>query len=140
MRWQHRFDGLLLPAAFVPLAEDAGLIEQLGGWVLEHAVAQAAAWARDGVIGPAFMLAVNVSAGQLVASGFTELVRDVLDRHEWPAASLVLELTETSLMTDCELARRQLEDLDKLGVKLAIDDFGTGYSSLSYLHRFASTS
>ncbi len=137
VRWQHRLDGLLLPAAFVPLAEDAGLIEQLGSWVLDRAVAQAAAWARDGVVDPSFMLAVNVSAGQLAASGFTELVRDVLKRHEWPASSLVLEITETSLMTDCELARRQLEDLEQLGVKLAIDDFGTGYSSLSYLHRFA---
>ncbi len=83
VRWQHRFDGLLAPAEFVPLAEEAGLIVQLGAWVLDRAVAQAAAWASDGVIEPSFLLAVNVSAGQLAASGFTDLVHDVLHRHRW---------------------------------------------------------
>jgi diguanylate cyclase (GGDEF)-like protein len=137
VRWQHRTDGLLLPAAFVPLAEEAGLIKDLGAWVLERAVAQAVAWVTEGVVDHPFLLAVNVAAGQLAAPGFTDLVGDVLRRRRWPASGLVLELTETSLMTDCELARQQLAELEDLGVKLAIDDFGTGYSSLSYLHRFA---
>jgi diguanylate cyclase (GGDEF)-like protein len=137
VRWPHRTDGLLLPGAFVPLAEDAGLIEALGAWVLERAVAQAAEWVADGVVGQPFLVAVNVAAGQLAAPGLTELVQDVLARYDWPASNLVLELTETSLMIDCELARQQLDHLERLGVKLAIDDFGTGYSSLSYLHRFA---
>ena len=137
VRWQHRSDGLLLPAAFVPLAEEAGLIKPLGAWVLDQAVAQAATWVTEGIVDHPFLLAVNVAAGQLAAPGFTDLVQDVLRRYRWPASGLVLELTETSLMTDCDLAREQLAELAQLGVKLAIDDFGTGYSSLSYLHRFA---
>jgi diguanylate cyclase (GGDEF)-like protein len=137
VRWNHPTDGLLHPHAFVPLAAEAGLTEPLGAWVLEQAVAQASAWAVTGVVDHSFLLAVNVAAGQIAAPGFTDLVRDVLKRHEWPATNLVLELTETSLMIDCDVARRQLDDLEGMGVKLAIDDFGTGYSSLSYLHRFS---
>jgi diguanylate cyclase (GGDEF)-like protein len=137
VRWRHRTDGLLAPAAFVPLAEEAGLIEDLGAWVLDQAVARAAGWVREGVVAPPFTVAVNVAAGQIASPGFTELVNLVLRRYRWPASSLVLELTETSLMIDCDMARAQLEQLERLGVQLAIDDFGTGYSSLSYLHRFA---
>ena len=136
-RWHHRTDGLLLPATFVPLAEEAGLVEELGAWVLDRAVAQASEWVEHHVVAHPFMLGVNVAPGQIASAGFADRVSDVLRRYGWPAPSLVLELTETSLMIDCEQARTQLEHLERVGVRLAIDDFGTGYSSLSYLHRFA---
>jgi diguanylate cyclase (GGDEF)-like protein len=137
VRWVHPDEGVLTPESFVPHAEEAGLAAELGEWVLSHAVAQAAAWLADGVVDHPFLVAVNVAASQIASPGFADLVDDVLRRYGWPASDLVVEVTETSLMSDCELAREQLARLEALGVRLAIDDFGTGYSSLSYLHRFA---
>jgi diguanylate cyclase (GGDEF)-like protein/PAS domain S-box-containing protein len=135
-RWIHPRDGLLTPAAFVPLAEEAGLIETLGGWVLRQAVQQAATWLAAGDIHHPFAISVNVSAGQLAAGDFAGDVQSVVNHWAWPVECLVIELTETSLMADCDHARGQLARLEEIGVKIAIDDFGTGYSSLSYLHRF----
>jgi diguanylate cyclase (GGDEF)-like protein len=135
-RWLHPRDGALPPETFVPLAEEAGLIEALGTWALGRAVQDVAAWFEAGDIRHPFALSVNVSAGQLAAGDFASEVQSVLRRWHWPAKSLVVELTETSLMADCENARQQLRRLDEIGIRIAIDDFGTGYSSLSYLHRF----
>jgi diguanylate cyclase (GGDEF)-like protein/PAS domain S-box-containing protein len=135
-RWRHPREGLLLPATFIPLAEEAGLIETLGAWVLRTAVEQARAWLDAGDLQHPFALSVNVSAGQLAGGDFAADVQKVLQRSRWPADCLVIELTETSLMADCEHAREQLARLEDIGIKIAIDDFGTGYSSLSYLHRF----
>jgi EAL domain-containing protein (putative c-di-GMP-specific phosphodiesterase class I) len=135
VRWQHPTEGPLLPDAFLPLAEDTALIEELGAHVLDRAVAHAASWRAEGILPRSFALAVNVGASQVTTGRFAELVDDVLRRHDWPASSLVLELTERTLLVDCDVARRELGRLAHAGVKVAIDDFGTGYSSLSYVHR-----
>jgi predicted signal transduction protein with EAL and GGDEF domain len=136
VRWDHPRDGLLGPAAFVPLAEEAGLIETLGSWVLNRAIEQASAWLEAGDVAHPLALSVNVSAGQLAAGEFASDVQAALRQWKWPAQHLVIELTETSLMADCDHALEQLGELEAIGIRIAIDDFGTGYSSLSYLHRF----
>jgi EAL domain-containing protein (putative c-di-GMP-specific phosphodiesterase class I) len=136
VRWDHPRDGLLGPAAFVPLAEEAGLIETLGSWVLNRAIEQASAWLEAGDFAHPLALSVNVSAGQLAAGEFASDVQAALRQWKWPAQHLVIELTETSLMADCDHALEQLGELEAIGIRIAIDDFGTGYSSLSYLHRF----
>jgi diguanylate cyclase (GGDEF)-like protein/PAS domain S-box-containing protein len=135
LRWNHPERGLVGPDEVIPWAESTGLIVPLGTWVLETAVRQAAAWA-DAYDRRHFLLAVNVSARQLAAPVFANLVGDVLARCDWPADALALEITESVMLEDTELNLRALEHLKSLGVRLAIDDFGTGYSSLSYLHRF----
>jgi diguanylate cyclase (GGDEF)-like protein/PAS domain S-box-containing protein len=135
LRWYHPERGLVLPTAFIDVAEETGLIVRIGKWVLEEAVRQARAWCdRAGL--DSLVVAVNVSARQLTAPGLVSMVSQVLTRNRWPAEQLTLELTESILIDDADAAIVVLEDLKRLGVRLAIDDFGTGYSSLSYLHRF----
>ncbi|HSP39342.1 MAG TPA: EAL domain-containing protein [Frankiaceae bacterium] len=135
VRWDSRVLGKVLPNEFIPVAEDTGLIIDLGAWVLHHACVQAAVWLRNGVRAD-FTLAVNVSGLQLLSSGMVDTVRSALTLSGLPAENLLLEMTESVLLerTDQTLAR--LHELKRLGIRLAIDDFGTGYSSLSYLSRF----
>jgi diguanylate cyclase (GGDEF)-like protein/PAS domain S-box-containing protein len=136
LRWPHPERGLVLPAEFIGVAEETGLIVRIGRWVIEEAVRQVRAWA-DRIPGSSGLaVAVNVSARQLTAPGLAPTVARVLERHDWPAEQLTLELTESILVDDAEAALTVLGQLKALGVRLAIDDFGTGYSSLSYLHRF----
>ncbi|GAA0532261.1 hypothetical protein GCM10010172_11280 [Paractinoplanes ferrugineus] len=130
VRWQHPTLGLLPPAEFLDLAEDLGLLPELGGWILEQACAQAVEWQRDN---PDFELNVNLSVSQLANPDLTEEVRDVLARTGMPAHRLVLELTETMALTDLTASARVLTSLKTLGVRIALDDFGTGFSSLSHL-------
>jgi len=134
LRWTRASVGSVARTAFIPIAEETGLIVPIGEWVLRHACKQALAW-RARVRGD-FSVAVNISARQFQQPGLVELVRDVLGETELPPSALELEITESSAMHDLAHTGRTLRELKALGVTLAIDDFGTGFSSLSYLSRF----
>jgi EAL domain-containing protein (putative c-di-GMP-specific phosphodiesterase class I) len=135
LRWRHPERGLVSPARFVPLAEESGMIAELGTWVLGEACRAAARWpAPPG--GAAAGVAVNVSGRQLQDAALAGHVRAALDASGLEPARLTLEFTESVIMQDTEATLAQLEALKALGVRLAIDDFGTGYSSLAYLQRF----
>jgi diguanylate cyclase (GGDEF)-like protein len=132
VRWQHPERGLLPPVEFVPAAESTGLIHPLTDFVLDRAVAQAAAWSAAGQTLP---VAVNVSTRSLLDPGFADRVLAVLALHRTPPQLLGLEITETTIMEDPDRALAVLTGLATAGVRLSIDDFGTGYSSLAYLKR-----
>ena len=132
-RWQHPQRGLLLPGAFIPDAEESGLIVPLGAQVLLAACQQTAAWNRLRPAGEPLSVAVNLSARQLSDSGLRATVVDALEISSLPAALLTLEVTESIIMSDVVASAESLAGLRALGVRVAIDDFGTGYSSLSYL-------
>jgi diguanylate cyclase (GGDEF)-like protein/PAS domain S-box-containing protein len=134
IRWRHPELGLVLPDDFVPLAEENGLIEPLGLWVLRTACLQHRAW-REARL-PALRLAVNMSARQFQRSGLESRVREVLLETGMDPRWLELELTESVLMQEADSTASLLENLSALGISFALDDFGTGYSSLSYLKRF----
>jgi diguanylate cyclase (GGDEF)-like protein len=130
LRWRHPERGMISPAEFIPIAEDSGLINQLGLWVLNTACAEAATW-PDHV-----RVAVNVSPVQFRSPSLALNVAAALAACNLPASRLELEITEAVLIRDDEAALDMLHQLRKLGVRIALDDFGTGYSSLSYLQRF----
>jgi diguanylate cyclase (GGDEF)-like protein/PAS domain S-box-containing protein len=134
VRWRHPQRGLMLPDHFVPIAEDCGLIGQIGSWVLRQACKQAKEW-EDGGLQPG-PVAINVSASEFRSQGYLEQVRGVLDDTRLDARNLELELTESVLMNNVESSQSTLCALKELGIKLVVDDFGTGYSSLSYLQQF----
>ena len=134
VRWQDPVKGLIMPAQFIPLAEETGLITPLGNWVLKETCRQGQCWIEAGL--PPLTLAVNLSAHQFLHSNIQEVVAEVLAETGFPAQQLELELTESALMAREDDAIRILGQLRALGVRLAIDDFGTGYSSLAYLKRF----
>ena len=133
LRWQHPEQGLMLPATFITLAEDTGLILPLGEWVLQTVCGQVADWYGAGLV-PG-RVAVNLAANQLHHDGFLPAVEQILDasscRPEW----LALEITEGVIMREHTPSFQALQQLQELGIDLAIDDFGTGYSSLAYLKR-----
>lgn len=131
MRWLHPQRGFISPGEFIPLAEETGLILEMGRHVLEEACRQLAEWTSKGL--DAGMLAVNVSVQQFRHPGFVEQVRDALSRFGVAASRIKIEVTESLLMTEQEQATRMLNELRALGLHMSIDDFGTGYSSLSYL-------
>jgi diguanylate cyclase (GGDEF)-like protein/PAS domain S-box-containing protein len=135
LRWTHPERGEVPPAVFIPLAEQTGLIHELGRFVLHTACQQAAHWLQAAPSAP-LTVGVNISGRQLQRPGFVDEVREVLADSGLPPQLLVLEMTESILMDDTEGTLQTLEELKAMGVKIAIDDFGTGYSSLSYLHRF----
>lgn len=132
LRWRTPSRGVVSPAQFIPLAEETGLILELGNWVLDQACANLAQWLPHR---PALVLAINISPRDLRQPDFVERVRDCLQRHGVPAHALELEITEGSLMEDVERCIAAMLELKQLGVRFAIDDFGTGYSSLIYLKR-----
>lgn len=134
LRWQHPTRGLLLPDAFIPLAETTGLIVPIGEWVLRHVCAQLREWSGQGLNG--FRVAVNLSPRQFRQQGLVETIREIVHESGVPASSLEFELTESCVMDDAATAARILQQLKDMGVWLAIDDFGAGYSSLKYLKRF----
>ena len=137
VRWAHPERGLVPPAEFIPLAEETGLIVPIGAWVLEQACETLGRWTRkDPKLAPG-ILAVNLSARQLLSSGLLDAIKGVLGNAGVAASRLVLEITEGALMEDVGFFLETLAALRSIGVCLAIDDFGTGYSSLSYLKRFA---
>jgi diguanylate cyclase (GGDEF)-like protein/PAS domain S-box-containing protein len=138
LRWAHPRRGLVAPAAFVPLAEEKGLIVPIGRWVLHEACRQASAWQATFASGQRpFAVNVNLAARQLHQPDFVEGVAVVLQETGLPPQALVLEITERSLVEDIAVVTAALDGLRALGVRLALDDFGTGYSSFSYLPRLA---
>ncbi|MGY1624263.1 putative bifunctional diguanylate cyclase/phosphodiesterase [Geodermatophilus sp. SYSU D00965] len=137
LRWQSPTLGAVPPARFVPVAEDLGLIGEIGGWVLREACRTAAAWRREHRAAADTTMSVNVSAVQLTAPDLLDQVRGALTASGLPASALVLEVTETALVGDPERAAASLAALRALGVRVALDDFGTGYSSLGHLQQFA---
>jgi len=135
-RWHHPTEGLLEAGRFIELAEESGLILDLGAWVLQEACRIAGSWRHTGGDATHFTLRVNLSARQIAQPDIVDTVVRALAAAELPAHKLCLEITETALMQDPASALRVLTDLRSLGVSLAVDDFGTGYSSLAYLKRF----
>jgi len=135
-RWLHPERGLLVPAQFLPIAEESGLIVELGGRILRDSLAQLAHWRAVGLQFASCSLSVNVATQQLIDGRFLDVVHDALGETGIDADSLWLEITETALMADTNAAGRALRDLRGLGLHLSVDDFGTGYSSLTYLKRF----
>jgi diguanylate cyclase (GGDEF)-like protein/PAS domain S-box-containing protein len=135
LRWRNPELGDVVPARFIPVAEDSGLIVSIGAWVLEEACRQAQLWRQTGW--PDLGMSVNLSALQFRRPGLVETVAGALERSGLPPHLLELELTESILLDDVEKNLETVRQLKALGVRLSIDDFGTGYSSLSYLKRFA---
>ncbi|WLH81605.1 EAL domain-containing protein [Pseudomonas sp. FP2335] len=133
LRWEHPQQGLLLPATFIELAEKTGLIIPIGEWVLNEACRQMRLWYVQGY--EDWRIAVNLSALQFCHAGLVNSVATALERHQLPANSLTLEITETTAMSDADASMTVLQQLSDMGVDLSIDDFGTGYSSLMYLKR-----
>jgi diguanylate cyclase (GGDEF)-like protein len=134
MRWRHPTRGLLPAGAFIEVAEESGFIVELGGWVVEEAIRQAAIWVREY---PSLdvMMRVNLSPVQLMSPGLVGVVSECLSRHRLPGARLCFEITEHAVMQDIEAALQILHELAALGVEFAIDDFGIGHSSMAQLKR-----
>jgi diguanylate cyclase (GGDEF)-like protein len=130
VRWRHAERGMISPAEFIPIAEETGLINQLGEWVLATACAEATTWPDD------INLAVNVSPVQFRSGTLALKIVAALAASGLPANRLELEITEAVLIRDDDAALKILHQLRAIGVRIALDDFGTGYSSLSYLQRF----
>ena len=135
-RWLHPDRGLLAPGQFLPMAEESGLIVDLGARILRDSLAQLAHWRAVGLQFASCSLSINVATQQLIDGRFLDVVHDALGETGIDADSLWLEITETALMADTNAAGRALRDLRGLGLHLSVDDFGTGYSSLTYLKRF----
>jgi len=136
VRWRHPGKGVLMPGQFISIAEDCGQIAKLGRWVLTEACRELVAW-RGGVAGGnRLRVAVNISGRHLQHGDLFKDVTDALTASGLEPANLVVELTESTMMSNTEANLERLQKLKSVGVRLALDDFGTGYSSLSYLHRF----
>ncbi|HEX6756607.1 MAG TPA: EAL domain-containing protein [Mycobacteriales bacterium] len=132
VRWRHPRRGVLPPSAFLPLAEEIGLIAEIDSWVLEDACRAGAGWQQRRA---GLTVSVNVTADRFASTDLVGAVADALVETGLPPDCLLLELTETALVADAEATISRLSALGALGVQVAIDDFGTGYSSLAYLHR-----
>jgi diguanylate cyclase (GGDEF)-like protein len=133
LRWRHPTRGLVPPDVFIPIAEEIGLIHEIGRWALHQAVEELANLRR---VDPALTVSVNFSPREVTDGSFVAQVVDALAGAGLPADRLTVELTETALLTDPALAMRHLRSLKERGVRISLDDFGTGYSSLSYLRQF----
>jgi diguanylate cyclase (GGDEF)-like protein len=134
IRWPHPRLGLVPPLKFIPLAEDAGLMQALTTWVLGEAMTQCALWRATGRM---LAVSVNVTTTNLLQDGFIELVADLLQKNGLPGESLVIEITETSIITDFARSKAVIEDLRDLDIVVSIDDFGAGFTSLAYLSSLA---
>ncbi|CAN7329180.1 EAL domain-containing protein [Pseudoduganella sp. LjRoot289] len=134
LRWNHPEHGLVSPARFIPIAEECGLIVEIGQWVLREACLQAMRWEAAGLVSGT--VSVNISALEFRHGAFLACLRSVLAETGLPPAKLELEITEGVLMHDAANSAAVLRELKDVGVMLAVDDFGTGYSSLSYLNQF----
>ncbi|MGQ5522226.1 sensor domain-containing protein [Chitinimonas sp. PSY-7] len=134
VRWRHPQWGMVSPAEFIPVAEECGLIDEIGTWVLNEACRQMAEWQRNGI--PIPRIAVNLSVRQFRHDNVYKRVVETLDRHMLPPSQLTLEITESLMMQRDDDTLSVLKALNNMGLTLAVDDFGTGYSSLGYLKRF----
>ncbi len=130
LRWKHPLRGLVLPGEFIPVAEEIGLINQIGEWILRKACAEVAGWPIP------VKVAVNLSPLQLRSNNLVQAVINALAASGLPPERLELEITEAILIQETEKTLATLHQLRALGVRIAMDDFGTGYSSLSYLRKF----
>jgi diguanylate cyclase (GGDEF)-like protein/PAS domain S-box-containing protein len=135
LRWHREGHGVVLPADFIPVAEETGLIVPIGTWALEHALTELRALTRAHDAGDWPLLAVNLSALQLRLPTSIEMVRDAIRASGVDPSMLSLEITESALMDDMDTSAHAMHALRELGVRLAVDDFGTGYSSLAYLKK-----
>ncbi len=136
-RWEHPILGSVMPSRFIPVAEETGMILALGLHVLRTALLEARRWRGEGL--PSMTVSVNVSARQLAQPNFVEEVKTILGETDMPASSLELEVTESSVMADVEVAAETLRQLAGLGISVSLDDFGTGYSCISQLNSLAVT-
>lgn len=134
VRWSQPKLGYVSPADFIPIAEESGLIIELGDWILHAACKQAKQWLDEGI--NEFKISVNVSSVQFKQTAFIETVRSAINKSQLPPHLLELELTESAVMSDVEDNIERLAQFKEMGISIAIDDFGTGYSSLSYLKQF----
>ncbi|CEA07540.1 Cyclic di-GMP phosphodiesterase Gmr [Arthrobacter saudimassiliensis] len=135
VRWNHPTRGLLPPGEFIPVAEESGVIADVGAWVLQAALQQLGRWLEDGTVGPDFSLRVNLSAMELQRIDLVDTVRLALRGCGATPANLILEITESAFVAGGDVETYSLKALSALGVRIEIDDFGTGYSSISYLRR-----
>ena len=131
LRWRHPTEGMIPPAHFIPIAEQCGLMDPIGLWVLRTGCRQLRAWDDAGL--PALRLAINLSAGQFSDRRLVQSIGNALSDHAVPPDRLQVEMTESAAMQDRDITRRVFSDLHALGVTVAIDDFGTGYSTMSHL-------
>ena len=136
VRWNHPTRGLVSPLEFIPIAEESGVIHEIGLWVLEKACEQTQCWREQFHLAEGFEVSVNLSPQQCKEPGLVNSVTEILRRTGLPPSSLNLELTESLLMEDIDQAKAVLNELKRLGIGLKIDDFGTGYSCLKYLCQF----
>jgi len=134
LRWEQKELGMVSPSEFIPIAEESGLILQVGEWVLEQACLQNKRWQDEGY--PPIKVSVNLSVWQIKHSDIVKTVQQILEKTGLNPIWLELEITETAIMENKRSILRTLKQLKKMGVSIAIDDFGTGYSSLNYLKRF----
>lgn len=134
IRWHHPNKGLLLPEAFLRIAEETGLIDKMGLWVLERACRQLSAWHQQG--NRELKMSVNLSSRQFLNAGLFDDIQQILHDTHVPGSALILEITESMMMQNMGEAIRVMHRLKSLGVLLSLDDFGTGYSSLAYLKKF----
>jgi diguanylate cyclase (GGDEF)-like protein len=136
VRWQDPDTGLRPPGDFIPIAEESSLILHIGEWVLAEACRQAAVWRRDTETRHLLPVNVNLAARQVADERLPDIVRSAVEDAGLEPSDIALEITESALIEDAEVASRTLAELRRLGLGVMLDDFGTGYSSLSYLHRF----
>ncbi|MGB3189504.1 MAG: EAL domain-containing protein [Limnoraphis sp.] len=136
VRWQHPTRGLISPHSFIPIAEEIGLIIPLGQWVLHQSCQQLQTWKKQNLVDDSFFVSVNLSARQLTQLNLNEQVDQIIHDTQINPQCLKLEITESSLMENPQIAIEILKKFKQRGIQLGIDDFGTGYSSLSYLHYF----
>jgi EAL domain-containing protein (putative c-di-GMP-specific phosphodiesterase class I) len=139
VRWKHPEQGFVSPLEFIPVAEDSGLIQPIGEWVLREACRQLRAWKERFPAYPDLSMSVNVSGKQFAQSDLIEMIQETLDENHLDPRNLKLEITESTVVENVETAITMLKRLKAFGVESCIDDFGTGYSSLSYLHRFSAS-
>ena len=134
VRWPHPKLGLVPPMKFLPLAEESGLMWPLTTWVLNEAFTQCAEWRADG---RCLAVSVNVATSDLLEHGFLGLIRELLERHDLPGEAVVIEITETTIITDFLRAQAVISQLRDMGIVVSIDDFGAGFTSLAYLSSLA---
>ncbi len=135
VRWAHPIGGLVDPRLFVPLAEELGLIGEIDSFVLRSACLQARQWHEQGLSDPGLVMSVNLSPGQLIDPDLAQRIAAQVEACRFDPGSLILEITESAMLSDNETTVRNLIELRSLGMRVALDDFGTGYSSLSHLDR-----
>jgi diguanylate cyclase (GGDEF)-like protein len=136
VRWQHPQKGLVSPAVFIPIAEETGLITQIGHWVLKRSCQQLQQWQAEKCLSAPLTMSVNLSARQFTQPDLVEQIDQILAETQLDPRYLKLEITESAIMGNAQAAAIVLQELRKRHIQLSIDDFGTGYSSLSYLHSF----